>query len=66
MTGDISYSGVTAATAPAAGVHLGQLAQYVSQVDDHLPHLTVDETLRFVYDNATLDPSGYEIGRAHV
>jgi len=53
--GTITYSG--AADGASAGVHLGQLVQYVSQLDEHLAHLTVRETLEFVHDNATVDPA---------
>ena len=58
-SGHVSFGGVTAATAAEHGVHLGQLSQYVSQLDEHLPHLTVRETLELVHDNAALDPSKY-------
>ena len=53
--GDVTYSGLTAKAAAASGIHLGQLVQYVSQLDEHLPFLTVRETLQFYHSNATLD-----------
>jgi len=59
VTGTVSFSGVSDRDAGASGVHLGSLVQYVSQLDEHSPHLTVLETLSFVYDNATVDPAAY-------
>ena len=41
VTGTVSYSGLAPGDAAAAGVHLGQLVQYVPQVDEHIPYLTV-------------------------
>jgi ABC-type multidrug transport system ATPase subunit len=55
VCGNISYSGAT--VSDPRGCHLGQLVQYVSQLDEHLPHLTVRETLSFVYQNAVVDPA---------
>jgi ABC-type multidrug transport system ATPase subunit len=55
LSGSVSYSG--SADGKDAGAHLGQLVQYVSQTDEHLPHLTVRETLAFVHANATVDPA---------
>ena len=57
LKGSITYSGVSAAEAPAKGVYLGSLCQYVNQVDEHLPQLTVRETFEFIRDNAAVDPS---------
>ena len=57
VKGEITYSGVTAAEAPARGVYLGALCQYVNQVDEHLPQLTVRETFEFIRSNAAVDPS---------
>ena len=57
LKGDITYSGVTAAEAPARGVYLGALCQYVNQVDEHLPQLTVRETFDFIRANAAVDPA---------
>ena len=59
VRGRVTYSGVDAAGAPAAGVHLGQLVQYVSQLDNHLPFMTVRETLEFYHSNATIDPASH-------
>lgn len=59
--GEVSYSGVTPSNAAASGIHLGQLAQYVSQLDEHLPYLTVKETYSFVHGNACVDEGEYNV-----
>jgi ABC-type multidrug transport system ATPase subunit len=52
LKGDVKYNGYTEAELRSRGVHLGQLVQYVSQLDEHSPFMTVRETLRFVARNA--------------
>ena len=59
VRGTVTYSGVSQADAAAAGVHLGQIAQYVSQLDEHIPFLTVRETFEFIHANATVDPAKF-------
>ena len=61
LKGTITYSGLSAAAARAQSppVHLGSLAQYVGQVDEHLAQLTVRETLQFIHDNCSIDPAAY-------
>ena len=44
----VLYGGADAAALRASGTTLGQLVQYVDQRDDHMPFLTVRETLAFV------------------
>ena len=46
------YNGLTSAELRGRGVYLGQLVQYVGQLDEHSPFLTVRETLRFIAQNA--------------
>jgi ABC-type multidrug transport system ATPase subunit len=55
LQGKVRYSGRTASEAQSAGVQLGQLVQYVSQLDEHSPFLTVRETLSFVARNSLAD-----------
>lgn len=59
LTGNVTYSGISAATAHAGNVpvHIGSLCQYVNQVDEHLAQLTVRETFDFVRDSCAVDPS---------
>jgi ABC-type multidrug transport system ATPase subunit len=64
--GRLSFSGATPQR--PRGCHLGQLVQYVSQLDVHLPHLTVEETISFVYKNAVVNPALHghpELGLQH-
>jgi energy-coupling factor transporter ATP-binding protein EcfA2 len=59
--GAVTFSG--SEDGKEAGCHLGQLVQYVNQLDEHLPYLTVKETLEFVHKNSVVDPAefpGYE------
>ena len=68
MTGNITYSGSTPATASAAGITLGQLVQYVGQADEHVPFLTVRETFDFMHFNATVKPEKFgrpDLAEAH-
>ncbi len=51
LKGEIRYNGFTAAELNYLGVQFQQMAQYVSQIDEHSPFLTVRETLRFVARN---------------
>ncbi len=55
--GPVTYSG--SADGASAGCCLSQLVQLVGQLDTHLPHLTVQETLRFLHANACVDPAEY-------
>jgi ABC-type multidrug transport system ATPase subunit len=55
LHGDVRYGGRTVDEARRAGVQLGQLVQYVSQLDEHSPFLTVRETLSFVARNSLAD-----------
>lgn len=52
LRGDVRYSGLSVPEVAAAGIHLGQLVQYVNQLDEHFPFLTVRETLSFVAENS--------------
>ena len=52
LHGEVSYSGLTAIEAAGRGIYVGQLVQYVSQLDEHSPFLTVRETLRFIAQNS--------------
>lgn len=56
-SGSLRFGGYTATEAMNKGIYLSQLTNYVDQIDSHLPLLTVRETLQFVLDNATVDPS---------
>ena len=51
LRGTVHYSGLTSHDADKNGIKLGQLVQYVSQLDEHSPFLTVRETLAFVARN---------------
>jgi ABC-type multidrug transport system ATPase subunit/ABC-type multidrug transport system permease subunit len=57
LSGSVTYSG--SKDGKEAQAHLPQLAQYCSQLDLHLPHLTVRQTLEFVHRNATIDPAPF-------
>jgi len=57
LTGTVSYNGVPAAQLAAKGVRLALLASYVDQIDEHLPFLTVRETLAFAHALSTVDPA---------
>jgi ABC-type branched-subunit amino acid transport system ATPase component len=59
LQGTVTYSGVSARDARAVGVNLGSLVQYVSQLDDHIPFLTVRETLAFIHANAAVDAAAH-------
>lgn len=52
LRGEVRYSGLSVPEVQEAGVHLGQLVQYVNQLDEHFPFLTVRETLTFVAENS--------------
>lgn len=43
LTGSVRYGGLTPAMAKASGVDVGQIVQYVSQIDEHVPSMTVRE-----------------------
>lgn len=57
-TGSITYSGLTKDELEASGTSLQRLCEYVTQLDEHLPYLTVDETVRFSHENACVVPNG--------
>ena len=50
LVGEVLYGGLTAPMLRERGLHLCHLAQYVSQLDEHFPFLTVRETLQFAAD----------------
>lgn len=52
MSGQITYSGLTADELKARGICVNRLCEYVTQVDEHLPFLTVQETVKFSHENA--------------
>ena len=52
LAGTVRYAGLAPAALAEAGLCLGQLVQYVSQLDEHFPFLTVRESLTFVAANA--------------
>lgn len=52
LRGEVRYGGLTRAEVSASGIYLGQLVQYVNQLDEHFPYLTVRETLTFVAENS--------------
>jgi ABC-type multidrug transport system ATPase subunit len=47
---------MTPADAAHAGLNLGSLVQLVGQLDEHIPFLTVRQTLEFAHGNAAVDP----------
>ena len=57
VSGNITFSGKSADQCLAEGIHLGHLVQYIDQLDQHLPFLTVRETFDFVNQNANIDPA---------
>ena len=57
VSGTISYSGMDQKELKAKGIFLQLLANYVDQLDTHLPFLTVRETATFACDNSTVEPS---------
>ena len=56
LVGSLTYSGVPAAQLAAKGIKLSLLAAYVDQVDNHLPFLTVRETIAFANALANVSP----------
>jgi len=52
IDGKITYSGLTASELKANGTSINRLCEYVTQVDEHLPFLTVHETVQFSHENA--------------
>jgi len=68
LKGKITYSGISAEESSKAGVYLGSLCQYVNQIDEHLPQLTVRETFEFIRNNNAVNPAqhGYPLlAQAH-
>ena len=68
VTGSVTYSGLSYDDALSKDIHIGHLVQYVNQLDEHIPQLTVQETLEFVHKNANVDPGLYgfpELSDAH-
>ena len=60
--GKISYNGFSSSEAYAQGCNTRRLAQYVDQVDEHMPLLTVTETLEFAH---RVTASHYDEDRVH-
>ena len=59
------YNGVNildAKEVAESGVNLRLLANYTEQLDNHLPFLTVRETLTFAWSNTTVQPSAGLLG----
>ena len=52
IDGRVTYNGLDKSALSARNVNLGQVAQYVDQLDLHLPYLTVEETLLFAARNS--------------
>jgi hypothetical protein len=50
---------MTMAEAQEQGIYPGHMVQYVEQLDQHLPYLTVRETFDFIHQNALVDPAQY-------
>lgn len=68
LSGQVQYGGLTKAEAEAQGIHIGHVVQYVDQLDQHLPYLTVRETFDFIHENALIDPTLHghpELAAAH-
>ena len=63
--GAIKYSGLTREELEAKGTSLQRLCEYVTQIDEHLPYLTVEETVKFSHDNACVVPTDAEGKRVH-
>ena len=57
LKGTVTYGGLTREQLEAQGMYLKLLANYVDQLDTHLPFLTVRETAQFACTNSTVDPS---------
>jgi ABC-type glutathione transport system ATPase component len=67
-TGEVRYGGLSAEELLAQGIHSNHMVQYVGQLDQHLPFLTVRETFEFIHANALVDPAEHghaELGAAH-
>ena len=62
IDGEITYSGLTREELEKKGASLNRLCEYVTQLDEHLPFLTVEETVKFAHENACCLPEG-ENGR---
>ena len=60
VEGSVTFSGVDQKDLLARGVYLKLLANYVDQLDVHLPFLTVRETAEFACVNSTVDPTVME------
>ena len=60
--GDIRYNGRSADAAAREGCNVRRLTQYCDQIDEHLPLLTVTETLEFAHrvSAARFDPARVE------
>ena len=68
LKGSITYSGISAEESEKNGVYLGSLCQYVNQIDEHLPQLTVKETFEFIRNNNAVDPAKHgfpHLAQAH-
>lgn len=57
LSGSVTYSGLDQRELLSKGLYLKLLANYVDQLDVHLPFLTVRETAEFACINSTVDPT---------
>jgi ABC-type multidrug transport system ATPase subunit len=69
LEGTVRYNGVNILdpkAVKASGVNLRLLASYTEQLDNHLPFLTVRETLTFAWSNSAVQPSASLLGNAEL
>ena len=67
LKGHVRYNGLDildSKAVTASGVNIRLLANYTEQLDNHLPFLTVRETLTFAWSNSTVAPSADLLGSA--
>jgi ABC-type multidrug transport system ATPase subunit/ABC-type multidrug transport system permease subunit len=68
LKGEILYGNEQPSGLIEKSIYPGHLVQYVEQLDQHLPYLTVRETLEFIHQNSLADPAefGYvDMAQAH-
>ena len=58
LCGEVLYGGLGAKALEERGLKMCHLAQYVSQLDEHFPFLTVRETLQFAADSLVAPEGG--------
>jgi len=63
IEGEIKYCGLTKEQLEEKGISLNRLCEYVTQLDEHLPFLTVKETIKFSHENACKVPDD-DVGKA--